>query len=309
MDLRADLDPAALTRTLTRLDLDRTDREVVLDWAAGLDDADLARLEVLVARLDEAFDARIDGRTVTVFEDGDTHHRLGPGALVVLALALAAPGLAQRSSYPSHVVRDTQADLGQQMRCFRAIHDETGLDVAWWMEVVFSNGFARLGRLQYEVARSDVGLGGDEVNVLAIHVPGDGPLKSDDVDDSLIRACTFFEEHHPQLAPIDWFTCRSWLLDPGVSWESPRSNIAQFAGRFDVWRIDDGDREALEYVFDTKPADDQDVPGDLDRLPTDTSLRRTVVQHWRDGEHVMTCSGRIPVIRDVSEEEAGADLA
>ena len=136
MDLRAELTSPALDDRLEDLGLDRIDRRAVVAWAAELDDSDRARLDVLVSRLDEAFDARVAGRAVTVFEDSDTHHRLGPGVLVVLALALAAPGLAARSSYPAEVVTATQADLAQQLRCYRAIHDETGLSGANWASMI-----------------------------------------------------------------------------------------------------------------------------------------------------------------------------
>lgn len=305
MDLRAELTSPALDDRLEDLGLDRIDRRAVVAWAAELDDSDRARLDVLVSRLDEAFDARVAGRAVTVFEDSDTHHRLGPGVLVVLALALAAPGLAARSSYPAEVVTATQADLAQQLRCYRAIHDETGLDVAWWMETVFADGFARLGRLQFELTTSGLGVGTDAddvVPVLSVHVPAQGRLDEEAVDDALGKATAFFEEHHPDKAPIEWFVCHSWLLDPAMTFLMPTSNIASFTRRWDVWKAVDDDRSVLQFAFDVALPEGVDGPGGLDRLPTDTALRRALVEYWRDGEHMMSCSGRLWANRPDAED-------
>lgn len=307
MDLRQRLHPDTLDPLLERLGLDEVDRPVVLGWAEDLDEDDLGRLVVLVGRLDQAFGSYLAGTPMPVFEPSDTDHRLGRGALVVLACALAADALAARSSYPDDVVRLTQADLGQQVRKHRDRHGATGLDVAWWMERVMADGFARLGRLQFEVARSDLGHGAyGEVPVLSVHVPADGPLDPDAVDDSLVRAATFFEQHHPGLGPVDWFVCHSWLLDPAVATLVPGGNIAAFCQRFDVWRATPDDAGCLLFAFDVPTADGEPAPGDLSRLDTSTRLRRALVQHWASGEHVMSCWGSIPVIRSIDDTQEDA---
>lgn len=304
MDLRT-ISPAELDERLAVLDVDQVDREVLVGWAGALDADDQARVALLAERMVSRWDARLRGVEGAVFEPEDEQHRLGRGVLPALAVAAAAPRLAElalEAGYPEQVVRATQADYGQQLRKYRTVYGHTGLDTQWWFEVVFGAGFARLGRLQYELARSDLGQGGEAVPVLSVHIPGDGPLDPDAVDDSLIEASTFFEEHHPDLAPIDWFTCYSWLLDPALAHLVPGSNIASFAARWDVWHVRERDRDAYYFGFDIEPPADAALPLDLDDLPTDTRLHRAMVEHWRSGEHFMLASGRLPVIRQLDAE-------
>lgn len=301
MDART-LGTPELDELLTSLDVDQVDRAKVVEWASQLDADDQARIDLLVERLVENWDARLAGREFEVFEACDEQHRLGTGVLPVLALALAAPALAAKDlelGYPEQVVRATQADLGQQMRKYRAVHGQTGLDTQWWLVVVLGAGFARLGRLQYELSRSDLGRLDEPVPVLSVHIPGDGPLDPEAVDHSLWQASTFFEEHHEDLGPIDWFTCASWLLDPALVHLVPGSNMADFCSRWQVWKVDENDRDAYYFGFDIEPPKGAELPGDLAELPTDTSLHRAMVEHWRQGEHFMLAHGAIPVIRQV----------
>lgn len=298
--------PARLGEQLATLGLDKVDADQVIAWSQDLGGDDHSRVDELVQRLVDGREARITGREARVFEACDDEHRLGTGVLPLLALVQAAPrlaGLDLADGYPDEVVRTTQADIGQQLRKFRTVHGRTGLDTQWWLAVVLGAGFARLGRLQFEVTRSDLGMGeGHEVPVLSVHIPGDGPLEPDAVDDSLVQASTFFEEHHPDLGPIDWFICESWLLDPALAHLVPGSNIAAFCARWDVWKIRERDRDALYFGFDVEPPSGAEVSSLLGDLPTDTRLHVQMVEHWRAGEHFMLASGRLPVIRQLDEK-------
>lgn len=299
MILRDSLLDPRLADELNLLALREEDRDTVVHWVreVAAHGDDLARVEVLLDRLR----ARVGdpASREVVFELCDTEHRLGRGVLPLLALVLTAPAVREehaRRDVPSQVSDASLADLGQQVWKDRQVNGSTGLHNQVWLTRVWSGQLLKLGRLQFELTRSPVGMLESPVPVLDIHIDESGPLYPQEVDDSLRQASTFFEDHFPEVGPIDWFTCRSWLLDPGLAWRMPDSNLADFARRFTLWEVEEKDRDALYFGFGMEPAVGAGRPDDLAALPADTSLRRAVIELWRDGEPAMLCSGRIPVI-------------
>lgn len=299
MTVRAALLDPQLDAQLRQLGVRDPDRPTIIGWAAQVADepADLARVELLVQRLRAVVGRPEQMREV--FEPADDQHRLGRGVLPLLALVLAAPQV--REYHAVHRVEPqvsdaTLADLGQQVWKDRQVNGSTGLHNHRWLIRSWSGQLIKLGRLQFEITRSDLGVLDQPVRVLSVHIDESGPLDPADVDDSLLRASTWFEDHFEELGPIDWFICISWLLDPGLGCRIPGSNLADFGRRFTVWKAEQLDRDGLYFGFGIEPDEDEVLPGDLGRLPADTALRRAVLELWREGEHVMVCSGRLPVI-------------
>ncbi|WP_394274706.1 acyltransferase domain-containing protein [Luteococcus sp.] len=291
---------------LARLGVQDEDRPAVLSWAAEVatDETDLARVELLVERL-----AGVIGhseRSAGVFEAVDEQHRLGRGVLAVLALVLAAPGVREalaRRQIASEVIDATLADLGWQVHKDRQVNGSTGLHNLQWMAMVWAGRFLKLGRLQFELTTSDVGILETEVPALAIHIDPSGPLHPELVDDSLRQATLLFEEHYPEVGPIDWFTCTSWLLDPGIAWRLGEGNVVDFARRFAVWKVTECDRDGLYFGFDIEP-DERPLAQQWATLEAHNRVQEALLAHWRDGEHVVLASGRLPVISSELSEPA-----
>ena len=85
--------------------------------------------------------------------------------------------------------------------------------------------------------------------VLGVHIPGDGPMPPTAVDESFARAGPFFARHYPEVGPLRWLTCHSWLLDPLLTDLVPGSNLASFTRRWQTWSCEDADRDVLYFAF------------------------------------------------------------
>lgn len=291
---------------LARLGVQDQDRPAVLGWAQEVahDDIDLARVEFLVERLGRIVDH--PERAAEVFEPVDEQHRLGRGVLPVLALVLAAPRLRERLSERGlvpEVVDATLADLGWQVYKDRRVNGSTGLHNQRWLAMVWAGHFLKLGRLQFELTTSDVGILEAEVPVLAIHIDPSGPLHPELVDDSLRQATLLFEQHYPEVGPIDWFTCTSWLLDPGIGWRLGEGNVVDFARRFAVWKVTECDRDGFYFGFDVGP-DERPLAEQWAALEARNRVQEAMLAHWREGEHVVLAQGRLPVISSELSEPA-----
>ncbi len=216
------------------------------------------------------------------------------GAIPMLALLVTAPevvayqlGCGVREA---HAWRNL-SDLGQQVWVHRLTYGRFGLHNQGWLRTVWAGGFARLGRLQFNVQP----LPGGEW-VLSTHIPRrgsdqesrSGALSPDAVDDSFARATRFYAEHFPE-RPATHFWCRSWLLAPELAAALPGSNIAAFQQR---WTLDGqterGDDDAVYFTFARRP------PYDPARLPRTTRLERAVASRLQQGEHWTLRNGRIP---------------
>lgn len=94
------------------------------------------------------------------------------------------------------------------------------------------------GRLCFEPIRLEVSRWqpvlseGDDV--LWVHIPSNGPLGAEAVEESLQQAKAFFARYFPK-TPYRAFVCSSWLLDTGLRAHlKPDSNILAFQKRFHI---------------------------------------------------------------------------
>lgn len=207
------------------------------------------------------------------------------GVLPMLTLIMTAPEAADfhaSRGIPADVSTATLADLGRQVWVHRQTYGHFGLHTHAWLTLVWSGALYQLGRLQFNLQRDDDGRW-----VLSTHIPASGPLTPTSVDDAFAAAGRFFASHFPDY-PAATFYCNSWLLDPQLAELLPGSNVAAFQRR---WSLDETVRPGLEdmlfFVFRRRGE------VDLDRLPSDTSLRRAFLEGLRAGRTWTVRSGRI----------------
>ena len=177
----------------------------------------------------------------------------------------AARGLTDEESW------ETLQDLPRHAHLDRLLHGTPGLRKGWWVELAFSGRLFQLGRLQFE----------PRDGFLAVHIPEEGgPLRPAAVDASLARAREVFPDHAEA-------RCSSWLLDPQLAMLLPAgSNIVAFQGRFEPIADEGVDPRVLEFVFHT-------LDPDLARLPRETTLQRTIVDHLRGGGRLHRVTGTL----------------
>lgn len=221
-------------------------------------------------------------------------YRLGPVAryFYVYAIVSVIPrllNLNRARGIDDEITWTTLGDLGEKIGVHRRMRGVGGLDRQHWLGRQCRGDLHQLGRLQFEVTtigqRAGTGPAwrvGDPA--IGVHIPeSGGPLSSRACDDAFTEMRRFFGRHYPD-HPATIATCASWLLDPQlVEYLSASSNIPAFQGRFDVPHdqpaTNPADAAVLDFVFRRPPH------VDLDALPQDTSLRRAVVAHLRDGRH------------------------
>ncbi|WP_432973738.1 acyltransferase domain-containing protein [Dactylosporangium sp. CA-233914] len=192
----------------------------------------------------------------------------------------------------AQVSQASLADLGNKTAVHRRIHGSGGMAKQYMVQMSFRGILYRLGRLQYTIVLPAAGSAG-----LEIHIPEDGPLAPQAVDDSLQHATRFFARHFPGVAEGGLrLVCKSWLLDAQLAEYLPAdSNILRFQRRFTVDDADDADdaglrdgaqlseadRDITEFVFRKQIT----CHAQAEALPARTTLERAVVAHLMSGRH------------------------
>lgn len=283
----ADPDLGRRAAALGLRDEDRADLLTAVDRVLGRE-ADLA----VVARLADQV-IRTIGDVGLDWDRRSSQVRWADGAdagiLAVLAFLVTAPEAAAfhaRRGVAPDVSAATLADLGQQVHVHRLTDGAFGLHTPEWVTLVWSGFLYALGRLQFNLAleRPEA----EPEWVLSTHIPRTGPLTPAAVDASFAAATGFFAERFPDFS-TGRFHCGSWLLDPALSEGLPGSNLAAFQQRWNRYGdADPGTADVLLFVFS------QRGPVDPATLPTDTALRRLVVERLTSGAGWGTWRGWFP---------------
>lgn len=215
-----------------------------------------------------------------------------------LALLPEARRHHQERGIPDDISWNTFA-LDLALSAHRAATGEGGLSFAWGPPIRLRCAYYTLGRLEYN--RAELSLGNGPCGyAISVHIPANGGLRPDAVEDSLAQAREFFRRYYPEEA-VAFFTCASWLMDPQLADYLPAdSNLVRFQRRFQLVPLvrerdgGQGDQAILRFIFD-KPGDTEITPEALDQLPQETTLQRAYVRHLRAGRHWDTRTGWIPI--------------
>ncbi|MBR4960774.1 MAG: DUF5596 domain-containing protein [Clostridia bacterium] len=151
-----------------------------------------------------------------------------------------------------------------------------------WIRHFYTADIVRLGRLEFHIVEYHhnepytacgvtVQKGDPVINT---HIPADGHMEPEDVQDSFRRAYRYFGK--TGITPI---VCHSLLLNPGNRYFcKPDSRMAAFMDCFTILESEDiPDSGDLWRVFGHRPTYDPDT------LPEDTPLRRQLKEHLKNG--------------------------
>ena len=180
------------------------------------------------------------------------------------------------------IYHNTMLDLKYKLDECKLIKGVVGSFVASWFPRFFYLDRVALGRLQFEInkfgknyEKNGVILTPDSP-VINIHIPRTGtPLSPERCDEAFAMAKEYFGSNFDGKCV---FHCSSWLLYPEhLNILSEKSNVYKFMSRFDIFesKVDETNVN-LWRIFDT---DERDV----DKLPTDSFLRRAYVDHLKKG--------------------------
>lgn len=308
MDVRQRLQSLDLDHRLIQLGVHDEDREAIAGIVAAvmsderdLDAVQLLANEVLLPNIGNWFDYN----DTPGFPEETADHPAGRGALPIVALIATADDVHAahlRRGIPEDLSWQSLADFGHQVAKHRWVEGTHGLHNQGWLRNAWADGFLWLDRLEFELSRTTFPGEDAPTVVLGTHIPDGGPLDPERVANSFRLAAELFPRYYPEVGPIEWFTCQSWLLDPNLQQIVPGSNMATFQALWEPYGSNPGDRDGYYFGFNIEPEKGRELPYGLDELPYDSRLHRGMVDFWRGGGHFVAAHGRIPV----SQYEASA---
>lgn len=177
---------------------------------------------------------------------------------------------------------DTVRDITAKLYECKKLYGIWGTSVVWWYKGFFRAERFALGRFQYEKIAfpheqyKDILKNGDVV--YNFHVPSMGVFNKETMLDSFARAYKFYENDlDGKIMPI---ILKSWLIyPPTASLYKENSNLKAFYDCFDIIAEipDEKNRDAWR-VFYTPT-----LPEELDTLPEETSLQRSLKSFLKQG--------------------------
>ena len=214
-------------------------------------------------------------------------HRYSAELLIYLCLTKRLREVYEERNMDLDIWYDTILDLKWKALECKAVKGIWGSFVASWFSGFFNMKRFALGRLQFEIVtvKFDYEKNGRSIKAgdkaINVHIPRTlTPLDRESCEKSYKQAAEFFKN---DIGDKDTaFVCSSWLLfPPFVELYSEKSNLFRFAHEFDIVKI--SYEEEGQYGFAWRLFD-MDYNGNVDDLPGDSSLRRSVKEYMKQGK-------------------------
>ena len=126
-----------------------------------------------------------------------------------------------------------------------------------------------------------------EDDVISLHIPPDGSLSPESVDETIALTREFVARYLPDLNPRA-FVCGSWMLDPQLEeLMGEDSNIVKFGKRFMRMTQKSSGRDVFYFIF-LKP---HSAEFELEELPEHTRLERALKAHYLSGKVIYSTYG------------------
>jgi len=189
------------------------------------------------------------------------------------------------------ILYDTLSDIPIWLDTWSSIKGTMFLGETDWLKRHLGMKLIKLGRLQFCMAGAEHAIPDMNIkendNVMEIHIPAVGALKTEECLSSIEKAKSFFKEYFPEYE-YKCFTCHSWLLDTSLNEIlSQESNIIKFQKLFDIKRQDKSDA-ILKYVFKWNVSRE-----DIDTLECTSSFSKKIKDRIQSGGHFYESLGTI----------------
>ena len=210
-------------------------------------------------------------------------HEYTAELLLFICLSKHLRTLYETHGLPLSYYRRSMEDLRYKLDECRLVYGIVGTFVAMWFKGFFCLERFGMGRLQFEIRTLGVAYQKNgialspESKVINVHIPRSGePLTEEACREAYRLAKAFYKDEIPT-DPCP-FICHSWLLYPELEGLLKKtSNTYRFLKSFEILKVEpDRSRRDLWRLFDT-------MEQNPDRLPTDTSMRRAIVEHLKRG--------------------------
>jgi len=158
----------------------------------------------------------------------------------------------EEKGIPLKYLFDNLQDMPRWLDTWSDIKGKLYFGELTWFRWHFKPQLFKIGRLQYFMYQSFDDIPEKNIkngdNILAMHIPADGPLLEEKCIESIKEAQEFFKKYYPEFK-YKHITCHSWLLGDTIDTLMKKdSNIMKFKNLFDVLRQDETDG-ILNYVI------------------------------------------------------------
>lgn len=131
-------------------------------------------------------------------------------------------------------------------------------------------------------------------SLISLHIPGGQAFTPEIVESALKEAREFFQAYLPE-RNVKGFMCISWLLAPELDdILKPTSNILWFKNLFAKFPTLSNGVEVCNFVFEKNINSLDEI--DVDALPAQTSLARSIKALYQQGRFVYQTGGLIPFL-------------
>lgn len=215
---------------------------------------------------------------------------LGISVFTVNFIFLVSASLRMKHNYhqtgiSEEIYWDTILDIQYKLAECYEVDDVWGVSCETWYSIFFRLDLFKLGRLEFERSvynqHTPYDYNGGSVHhgdrAYSVHIPSAGKLEHSLCIDSYKRAYEFFK-HELNGAPLVC-VCSSWLMYyKNEQIFQSNSNLAQFAND---WAIVSGD--PVDNFYDSWRVFGKHHKKDIDQLPTDTTLRKSIAEWLQSG--------------------------
>ena len=160
----------------------------------------------------------------------------------------------------------------------------------YWEGNESDNEKSRINREKIKLYKNDWTLlyaPGD--NLISIHIPRTATFDPETIENSLNEGREFFKKIYPEKA-FKGFMCISWLLAPELKdILKPTSNILAFRDRYIKFPVLCSGLDIFNFVFQNPVSSLSEV--DLNSLPENTSLERSLKEMYKNGKYLHETGG------------------
>jgi len=227
----------------------------------------------------------------TIWEWTATFEEHGSPMLCALALLCGQPlhqAVMERKRFDEEQIHIHKEEVRKSFYSERDVYGVDGIrfTLMIWCSIFMRGEIIGCGRLQYEVGTcvaKRILPHVEKGTVCAyIHIPGGTKLTKEAVLASLRQAKEDVARYYPETKGAELVFCtQTWLLSPEIrEFLSEESNILHFQKLFRIVDTIPGNGPFLDFLFR--------APGEThyERLPEDTSLRRTVKKVLMEGKNL-----------------------